>query len=148
MPKHIGIVAVSAEGAALCYRTICAEGAAVSGPHNHPEITMHTLPLAAHMRFIDAGRWEDEGDLLLESAQKLANAGADFLICPDNTAHRAIDLVRERSPRPWLHIGEEVARIAAERGYRKVGILGTRYLMESQVYPKRLAAVGIHQMIP
>ena len=101
---------------------------------------MHTLPLAAHMRFIDAARWDDEGALLLESAKKLADAGADFLICPDNNAHPAIDLIRERSPRPWLHIGEEVARVAAERGCRQLGVLGTvvEHVCECAVGPEHL----------
>jgi aspartate racemase len=148
MPKHIGIVAVSAEGAALCYRTICAEGAELFGPHNHPEVTMHTTPLAAHMKLIDADRWEDEAQLLLGSARKLAQAGAAFLICPDNTVHQAIDLIRDRSPIPWLHIAEEVASAAAERGYKSVGVLGTRYLMEGPVYPARLAAAGLRHLIP
>ena len=148
MAKHIGIVAVSAEGAALCYRTICAEGAAIFGPHNHPEVTMHTVALARHMQLIAAGRWEDEARLLLDSAQKLAEAGADFLICPDNTAHQAVDLIRQRSPRPWLHIAEEVAALARERGYRAVGVLGTRYLMEGPVYPKRFHDGGLGHLIP
>jgi len=148
MPKHIGIVAVSAEGAALCYRTICAEGAAIFGRHNHPEVTMHTVALAAHMQHIDAGRWEDEARLLLESAHKLAAAGADFLICPDNTAHQAVDLIRQRAPIPWLHIVEEVATVARERGYRAVGVLGTRYLMEGPVYPKWFQDAGLGHMIP
>ncbi len=148
MPRHIGIVAVSAEGAALCYRTICAEGAALFGRHRHPEVTMHTIALAEHMKFIDAGRWEDEAELLLVSARKLAQAGADFLICPDNTAHPAVDLIRGRSPLPWLHIAEEVASVAAARGCKTVGVLGTRYLMEGSVYPARLNDAGIGHMIP
>jgi len=148
MPSHIGIVAVSAEGAALCYRTICAEGAALFGPHNHPEVTMHTVALARHMQHIEAGRWEDEAGLLLESARKLAAAGADFLICPDNTAHEAVDLIGQRSPIPWLHIAEEVAAVARERGYRAVGVLGTRYLMEGPVYRKRFHAHGLGHLIP
>ncbi|MEW6443220.1 MAG: amino acid racemase [bacterium] len=143
MPKHIGIVAVSAEGAALCYRTVCVEGAALLGRHAHPEVTMHTYPLAAYMRHIDAGRWEEVGSLLLASAEKLRQAGAEVLICPDNTAHQAIDLIRDRSPLPWLHIAEEVARVAAERGFRRLLILGTRYLMEGPVYPGKLRARGI-----
>jgi aspartate racemase len=148
MPKHIGIVAVSAEGAALCYRTICAEGAALFGRHNHPEVTMHTIPLATHMKCIDADDWESEAELLLQSARKLAGAGADFLICPDNTAHPAVELIRDRSPLPWLHIAEEVARIAAERGYQRVGVLGTCYLMEGSVYPTQLSAVGLECAVP
>ena len=109
---------------------------------------MHTFPLVEHMRHIDANRWEDEAKLLLKSAQKLADAGADLLICPDNTCHQAIDLIREQSPRPWLHIAEEVASVARQRGFKKVGVLGTRYLMEGPVYPKRLGAAGLEHLTP
>jgi aspartate racemase len=148
MAKHIGIVAVSAEGAALCYRTICVEGAELMGRHAHPEVTMHTYPLADYMRDIDAGRWEAVGDMMLSSAEKLRGAGADFLVCPDNTAHQGLDVVREKSPLPWLHIAEEVAALAAERGYKRLLVLGTRYLMEGPVYPSKLAPKGIEYEIP
>ncbi len=146
-PKHIGIVAVSAEGAALCYRTICAEGAALFGPHMHPEITMHTFPLGEYMRVAD-GSWNNLGDLLLQSARKLADAGAELLICPDNTAHESIALIIERAPLPWIHIAEEVARSAAEQNFRHVGLLGTRRLMEGPVYPPKFAARGIDLTTP
>ncbi|MDO8434379.1 MAG: amino acid racemase [Candidatus Binatus sp.] len=147
-PRHLGIVAVSAEGAALCYRTICAEAAAMLGRHMHPEISMHTFPLGEYMRHIDAGRWHDVAALMLESARKLAACGADFLICPDNTAHQAFDLLEDRSPLRWLHIADEVARVAAECGFGRVGVLGTRYLMEGPVYPPKLAERGIAHEIP
>lgn len=147
-PRHIGIVAASAEGAALCYRTICAEGPALLGAHNHPEITMHTFPLAAHMEPIYAGRWDEAARLLLASATKLVNAGAELLICPDNTVHQALDLVRDQAPARWLHIAEEVAAVAASRGFTRLGLLGTRYLMEGPVYPPKLAARGITREIP
>src|SRR5262245_44425175 len=120
--RHIGIAAVSAEGAALCYRTVCIEGASLLGRHDHPEVTMHTHPLAEYMRNIDAGRWDEASRLLLDSAHKLAQAGAGILICPDNTAHQALELIRETSPVPWLHIAEEVAEVAARRGFRRLGI--------------------------
>lgn len=143
MPRHIGIVACSAEGAALCYRTICIEGAALLGEHNHPEVSMHTHPLAAYMECIYRDDWEGVGDLMLSSARKLAAVGADFLICPDNTIHRAFARASSGSPRPWLHIAEVVAEEAASRGFRKIGLTGTRYLVESEVYPERLAAHGL-----
>ena len=95
---------------------------------------MHTYPLSAYMRHIDAGTVEEVGSMLLASAEKLRQAGAEPLICPDNTAHQAIDLIRDRSPVPWLHIAEEVASVAAERGFRRLLILGTKYLMEGPVY--------------
>jgi aspartate racemase len=146
-PRHIGIVAVSAEGAALCYRTICAEAPAIFGAHMHPEITMHTIPLAEYMRAAD-GHWNKVGDLLLKSAQTLADAGADLLVCPDNTVHESIDLIIDRAPLPWIHIAEEVARSAEEQRFRRVGLLGTRPLMEGPVYPPKFAARGIKLMTP
>lgn len=135
MPQHIGIVACSAEGAALCYRTICVEGARYLGPHDHPEVSMHTHSLREYMKCIERDDWKGVGDLMLSSSEKLAKTGADFLICPDNTIHQALPHVLPRSPLPWLHIAEVVAEEAAARGFRRVGLTGTRYLVESEVYP-------------
>jgi aspartate racemase len=140
MTSHIGIVACSAEGAALCYRTICVEGPGFLGPHAHPEVSMHTHSFAEYMQCIHRGDWRSVGELMLSSATKLAGAGAEFLICPDNTIHQALPFVLPRSPLPWLHIAEVVAAQAADRGYRRLGLTGTRWLVESEVYPDKLAA--------
>ena len=148
MPSHIGIVACSAEGAALCYRTICVEGAEFVGRHGHPEVSMHTHSLAEYMRYVDRGDWPSVGELMLSSAHKLAGAGADFLICPDNTIHQAMPYVAPRSPRPWLHIAEVVADRAALRGFRRLGLTGTRSLVDSDVYPDTLAAHGLEYVKP
>lgn len=143
-PLHIGIVGCSAEGAALCYRTICAEGEELLGAeHAHPEVSMHTHSLADYVRCLDGGDLPGVGELMLSSARKLAAAGADFLICPDNTIHRAMPHVLPRSPLPWLHIAEVVAAEAAARGLRRLALTGTRWLVESAVYPDALAARGL-----
>ncbi|MDR3379936.1 aspartate/glutamate racemase family protein [Cupriavidus basilensis] len=148
MTLHIGIVACSAEGAALCYRTICMEGARLLGPHAHPEISMHTPSLAEYVKHLDRGDWQAVGELMLTSASKLAGMGADFLICPDNTIHQALPYVAARSPRPWLHIAEVVAESAAARGFTRLGLTGTRWLVDSEVYPEKLAARGLGFMRP
>jgi aspartate racemase len=145
---HIGIVACSTEGAALCYRTISLEGAAVLGAHDHPEVSLHSHSLAEYMKRIDTGDWAGVAELMLSSADKLAKAGADFLICPDNTIHQAFDLIEHRAPRPWLHIAREVAADAKRRGFRRLAVLGTRYLMEGPVYPEALKTAGIEHRIP
>jgi aspartate racemase len=145
---HIGIVACSTEGAALCYRTISLEGAAVLGKHDHPEVSLHSHSLAEYMKRIDTGDWAGVAELMLSSADKLAKAGADFLICPDNTIHQAFDLIEHRAPRPWLHIAREVAAEAKRRGFRRLEVLGTRYLMEGPVYPQALKTAGIEYRIP
>jgi len=148
MTQHIGIVGCSAEGAALCYRTVCLEGAQQLGPHAHPEVSMHTHALADYVACIEAGDWQGVGELMLSSAHKLARGGADFLVCPDNTIHQALPLIEARSPLPWLHIVDAVAAQAQARGYRKLGLLGTRWLVDSEVYPARLAALGIDTVRP
>ena len=148
MTQHIGIVACSAEGAALCYRTIALEGAYLFGTHDHPEVSMHTHPLARYMSCIYADNWQGIADLMLASADKLAKGGADFLICPDNTIHQAFELVEQKSPLPWLHIAQEVANEARRSHFKRLGVLGTRYLMEGPVYPEKLKAASLDYCTP
>jgi aspartate racemase len=148
MPLHIGIVACSTEGAALCYRTISLEGAQLLGSHDHPEVSLHSHSLSKYMQRIYANDWAGVAELMLSSAEKLARAGADFLICPDNTIHQAFDMVEHRSPRPWLHIAREVAKEAQRRQFKRVAVLGTRYLMEGPVYREALKAAAIEHRIP
>ena len=148
MAKHIGIVAVSYEGAALCYQTICAEAAAVMGEHNHPEITMHCFALADYVAFASKRDWEGVAGLLLKSVEKVARAGADFAICPANTPHEAFDFVIPRSPIPWLHIVEVVADFATGQAMSKLGVLGTKFLMEGKVYQDVMGRHGIEAVIP
>lgn len=148
MTQHIGIVAGSAEGAALCYRTICLEASAFMGEHNHPEITMNSVPMAEHMRHIVANDWEAVAETLAVSARKVAQAGADFAICPDNTYHQAFKYLIPQSPIPWLHIASAVAEEAHRLGYVRLGILGTKYLTEGPVYPEVLKEFSIGSEIP
>jgi aspartate racemase len=148
MAQHIGIVGCSAEGAALCYRTICTEAPSLMGEHAHPEVSLHTHSLADYVACLDRGDLQGVGALMLSSARKLAAAGADFLICPDNTIHQALPRIQKSSPLPWLHIAEVVAREAEARGFRRLGITGTQWLVESEVYPTQLAALGIDCVRP
>jgi aspartate racemase len=147
-PLHIGIAACSAEGAALCYRTICTEAPAILGTHDHPEVTMHTPSLGEYMDHIYRGDWPAVGEMMLASAEKLARVGADFVICPDNTIHQALPHIEARSPLPWLHIAACVAAEADARGFARLGLTGTRWLVESEVYPQKLAERSVGYMRP
>jgi aspartate racemase len=148
MSAHIGIVACSAEGAALCYRTLCLEAPRLLGPHAHPEITMHSISLSDYVAYLDRNDLAGVAELMLRSARALAGAGADFLICPDNTIHAALSLVMPRSPLPWLHIAEVVAEAATQRGFRRLGLTGTRWLINSEVYPDKLSQRGLQYLRP
>jgi aspartate racemase len=146
--KHIGIVGCSSEGAALCYRTICLDAETLMGKHAHPEVTLHTISLAEYMKPVSNGNWNAVAALMLRSAQALHRAGADFLICPDNTIHQALPDVLPDSPLPWLHIAEEVGNEAKRRNFQKLGLTGTKFLVRGPVYPEKLDALGIRYSKP
>jgi aspartate racemase len=149
LPKHIGIVACSAEGAALCYSTICTEAPDSMGKkHAHPEVSMHTHPFSDYVRLLESGNWDGVAALMQSSEAKLARAGAQLIICPDNTIHEVYDQVVGKSGLPWLHIAEEVAREADSHGYKKVGLIGTSHTMKADFYPQKLGAFGIEQEVP
>jgi aspartate racemase len=143
MPLHIGIVACSAEGAALCYKTICVEGARLLGAHAHPEVSIHTHSFSEYMRCIYRSDWLGVAALMLSSAIKLKAIGADFLICPDNTIHQALPYIEAQLPLPWLHIAEVVTAEAVDRGFKRLGLTGTRWLVDSAVYPAKLEQRGL-----
>lgn len=146
--KHIGIVACSAEGAALCYQTICRDALQLVGKNDHPRITMDSIPLAAWMPSFDSGDYVGVARFMVDSAHALAKAGADFAICPDNSAHLAWDHVQPETPIPWLHIAHVLAEEARTRGFRRVGLLGTRFTMAGPLYRDTLAAMDIETVVP
>jgi aspartate racemase len=146
--KHIGILAHSFEGATLCFRTACLEGVQRLGAHMHPEITMTCSPMALVLDAWERGDNTELRGFFMADAAKLAAAGADFFVCPDNTAHIALESEGEPFPISGLHIGEVVAAEAQKQGFQKIGILGTRYTMTGPVYPGALGRRGMDWAIP
>jgi aspartate racemase len=146
--KHIGILAHSFEGATLCFRTACLEGVKRLGAHNHPEITMTCSPMAHVLDAWERGDNAELREFFRKDADKLVAAGADFFVCPDNTAHIALEGAGEPFPIPGLHIAEVVAEQALRDGRRRVGILGTKYTMTGPVYPAALGRRGLEWAVP
>jgi aspartate racemase len=146
--KHFGIVAHSAEGAALCFRAFCQEGFQRLGPHQHPDVTLDCIALARSMPAWDAGDHQSVRATLAVSVERLARAGADFFACPDNTAHMALEQPGPDLALPGMHIAEVVAAQAARDRRKRVGVLGTRYLMDGPLYPRAFAARGIAAEVP
>ena len=148
MTLHIGILAHSAEGTTLCYRTAWLEGIARMGPHDHPEITLTGVAMHNALEAWDKGDFETLRAIFFADAKKLAAAGADFFILPDNTAHIALEAPGEDFPIPCLHIGEVVAEEAANTGWRKIAILGTEWTMTGPVYPGAFSRWGLDWEVP
>jgi aspartate racemase len=146
--KHIGILAHSAEGATLCYRTMWLEGVRRLGAHRHPEITLTGVAMHQALGAWDRGDFETLRGIFAADAGKLAAAGADFFVLPDNTAHIALEGPGDPFPIPCLHIGEVVAAQAAREGHRRIAVLGTEWTMTGPVYPGALGRRGLGWEIP
>jgi aspartate racemase len=146
--RHLGILAHSAEGAALCFRAFCQQGFTELGPHEHPDVSLDCIALARSMDAWDESDYETIRSILGQSIERLARAGADFFVCPDNTAHIALERPGSDLALPGLHIGEVVASHAARENRTRVAVLGTKYTMEGPVYPRTLSARGISAEVP
>jgi len=145
---HAGILAHSVEGAALCFRALCQEGFSRLGPHQHPDVTVDCIAMARSMPAWDSGDYSAIRAILAESVRRLERAGAVFFACPDNTAHLALEQPGEPLALPGLHIAEVVADEARQRGYRRIGVLGTKYTMDGPVYRRALASRGLGSEVP
>jgi aspartate racemase len=146
--RHVGILGHSVEGAALCLRALCQRAFEELGPHRHPDVTLDVIEMARSMAAHESGDHEAVRAILAESVTRLARAGAEFFVCPDNTAHMALEAEGPAFELPGLHIVEVVADEAARRGIRRAGILGTKYTMSGPLYPRALGARGIAFEVP
>ena len=146
--KHLGILGTTSEGAALCFRVFCQQGAGDLGPHDHPDVTLDCIALARSLPAWERADYQSVRATLAVSVHRLARAGADFFVCPDNTTHIALEQPGASLALPGLHIAEVVADHATRAGYHRIGVLGTRYLMEGPVYPRAFAARGLEWAIP
>jgi aspartate racemase len=146
--KHIGILAHSAEGASLCFLEACHVGEAKLGPHNHPDITLDIIAMGAAMPLWERNDYAAVREILSGSCERLARAGAGFFVCPDNTAHLALETQGPPFALPGLHIADIVAETAKARGFRRIGLLGTRWTMDGETYAKAFARAGLDYRVP
>jgi aspartate racemase len=146
--KTLGILAHGAEGAALCFLTACREGTVQLGPHMHPDIVMSAVPLALSLPGWEAKDYSAVTRFLCDGVQKVANAGADFYVCPNNTAHIVLEQIAGDLPLPGLHIAEVVCHEIIKHGWKRVGLLGTRWTMTGPVYSTALEKRGLERLIP
>jgi aspartate racemase len=146
--KHIGILAHSAEGAALCFLEACHAGEEKLGEHNHPDITLDVIAMGTAMALWERNDFSAVREILSRSCERLQRAGADFFVCPDNTAHLALELDGPPLALPGLHIADMVAQTAKARGHRRVGLLGTKWTMDGETYAKAFARAGLDYRVP
>ncbi|MDO8554108.1 MAG: amino acid racemase [Candidatus Micrarchaeota archaeon] len=146
--KHIGIVAITAEGATLCYRTIVSEAGKLLGQNKHPEITLNNAPFDEILSAQNKGDWSKVANVILNSIAKLQKAGTEFAVIPANSVHYSFDEIKKKSTIPVLSIIEITAEECKKLGYKKVGLVGTKLTMENSLYQKPLQKYDIELVIP
>jgi amino-acid racemase len=146
--KRLGIVAHSVEGGSLCFLTACREGQKLMGPHMHPEVVLSAIPMGLSMPGWEAGDHQAVARFLRRGVEQVAAAGADFFICPDNTAHIVLEQIADTLPIPGMHIAEVVSREMAGRGWHAAALLGTNWTMMGTVYADALRRHGFDRLTP
>ncbi|MCA9303104.1 MAG: amino acid racemase [Phycisphaerales bacterium] len=145
---HIGIVAVSPEGAALCYQQLFRHASIALEPDRHPTVSIHNIPLSRYVEAVRRDDWRAVGGFLSESAVKLASMGAEFCFTPDNAVQHAVHLAEVSSPIPWLKMTEAVAHEIARDNRTTVGVIGTHYVTTGSAYQTDLGIKGIKLVRP
>lgn len=146
--KTIGICVHSYEGGTLSFITACREGASLLGPHMHPPIILSAVPLGLSMPGWESDHYDEVAKYLYKGIDQVAKGGADFFICPDNTAHIVLENMMPNLPIPGLHIASVVCQEIKEKGWKKVALLGTRWTMTGPVYENALKSRGLTRMVP
>ncbi len=146
--KNIGIVAHSAEGGALCFITACREGAVHLGEHMHPTIFLSCIPMGLSMDAWLSGDHDTVANYLTQGVEQVAKAGADFFVCPDNTAHIVLEKIASELPIPGLHIADVVAGEMVSRGWKHAALLGTKWTMTGPVYAQSLEKRNLEYSVP
>ena len=148
MTKQIGIVAVSPEGAALCYQQLFRHAASILSPENHPIVSMHNIPLAHYVHAVRNDDWRLVGTLLRQSADILASNGAEFCFTPDNAVQHSVHLAEVGSPIPWMKMTQAVADRIQTDQRSTIGVIGTKYVTTGSVYQTDLGMRGIKIVRP
>lgn len=144
--KTIGIVGITAEGAADCYKSIVKLAAQKLGANNHPEVVLvnpsFNLVIAAQKQ----RDWQTVADIIVTAARQCVTAGADFIIVPANSVHFAYGLVAKALEVPVINIVEVVADECKAKSFKKVGVLGVGLTMSDGLYDEALSGRGIQQV--
>ncbi len=148
MPRTIGIVAVSPEGSAACYRLIGHRCSDLPDPAQRPTVVLCNRPLSTYVEALNRGEWPRVADMLRESAVALAHAGADFCVLPDNVCHHALPMAESGSPIPWLNMIDLVADALKASGFKSIGLIGTRFVTFGSTYQIALGLRGMHLHVP
>lgn len=147
--KKIGIIGgIGPESTVDYYQQIIGAFRQTGDGLHYPEIIIYSADLSALLSLIDAQQWDQMTDWLVERVTSLHKAGAEFAAIASNTPHLVFDAVQSRSPIPLLSIIEATSKKARQMGLKKPGLLGTRFTMTSDFYPKAFGEQGMALIVP
>lgn len=143
--KKIGLVGGISWTSTLDYYKFINEGVnAKLGGLNFAECIIYSLNFGD----IYTQSWDNSYDLLLNACESLKKSGADGIALCANTAHLYADRLQQEINLPVIHIVTETAKIINKNGFKKVGLLGTKFTMEMDFYRNKLELFGLEVLIP
>ncbi len=147
--KRIGIIGGMGPESTVDYYKLIIGAFKGQGPSfDYPEIIIYSAKLSEFMELLEARKWGQLADWLLDMVRALARAGAEFAAIGSNTPHVVFDRVSSRSPLPMLSIVEATCARAQAMGLKRLGLLGTGFTMGSDYYQKAFRAKGMSLVVP
>lgn len=147
--KKVGIIGgTGPESTIDYYKMIINKYQSIKKDGSYPEILIYSIDLQKAVDFINDNKLADLADYLLNAINSLYKAGADFGIVAANTPHLVFDLLIEKSPISLLSIIEETCKKTDESNIKRVGLLGTKFIMQSDLYKNEMQKYNISVVIP
>ncbi len=147
--KRIGLIGgLTPESTVHYYQKICRDHNRAAGGLSFPEIVLLSVNLQELIGLFGRNEWDKVSSMLLDSIQRLKNAGADFAAILANTPHNAYDLIKDRSPLPIVTIMDATCAPLVRDGRKQIALLGTKATMEYGFFQKHFAKKGIKTLIP
>lgn len=147
--KTIGLIGgMSWESTTSYYQIINEAIKRELGGLHSAKILLYSVDFAEIEHYQAVGDWDKSAQVLADIAQRLEQAGADFIVICTNTMHKVAPQIQKKIAIPILHIAQATAQALVDDGIRKVGLLGTKYTMTQDFYKEKLLESGLEVLIP
>ncbi|MBE1274262.1 aspartate/glutamate racemase family protein [Enterovibrio baiacu] len=147
--KTIGLIGgMSWESTSTYYRLLNQQTRKTLGGHHSAKILLSSVDFAEIEAFQRANAWDKSAEALINEAQRLEHAGADFMMIGTNTMHKVANEVSDAISIPLIHIADATAERLLKDKICHVGLLGTRFTMSEPFYKERIESFGITVSVP
>ena len=147
--KTLGIIGgMSWESTQSYYRLINQRIKEKLGGLHSADILLHSVDLAPIATLQAQGKWEELGDIMVNSGKRLKAGAVDGILIATNTMHKVAEQVQAATNLPLIHIADATANVIKQQNLTKIALLGTQFTMTEDFYKQRLIDAGLQVLIP